>query len=113
MTQYALIEKYNPMIHGDRKEMVELLTDKYICLDVKESKTNIFDYHKMFKNYIEECKERNNDIPFFTLISQRKLNGKYTIAKPREDIIIKIQRIWRNYKKKFTIDYLTRRQMGI
>jgi len=115
--QYALIEKYNPIIHGNRKEMIQLLTNKYICLDTKESETNIFDYHKMFEDYIQECKERNNDItnenPFFALITQRVIKGKYTIAIPRDDIITKIQRLWRNYKKKFTIEYLNRRQMGL
>ncbi len=115
--QYALIEKYNPIIHGNRKEMIQLLTNKYICLYIKESETNIFDYHKMFEDYIKECKELNKDItnesPVFALITQRSIKGKYTIAIPRDDIIIKIQRIWRNYKKKFTINYLNRRQMGL
>ena len=115
--KYALIEKYNPTIHGNRKEMVQLLKDKYICLDTKESGTNIFDYHTMFEDYTQECKERNNEItneiPVFALITQKVIKGTYTIAIPRDDIIIKIQRLWRNYKKKFTVDYLNRRQMGL
>ena len=82
------------------------------CLDTKESGTNIFDYHTMFEDYTQECKERNNEIPVFALITQKVIKGIYTIAIPREDIIIKIQRLWRNYKKKFTIDYLNRRQIG-
>ena len=105
--QYALIEKYNPKIHGNRKEMVQLLTNKYICLDTKESETNIFDYHTMFEDYIQECKERNNEItnesPVFALITKRVINGKYTIAIPRDDIITKIQRLWRNYKKIYNL----------
>ena len=57
----------------------------------------------MFTDYLKECMERNTnisvEIPFFTIIEEKVIKNKYTIGIIREDIIVKIQRLWRNWKK--------------
>jgi len=105
--KYALIEKYSPIIHGITSNFLD---NNYICLDTKDSNMSISEYHEIFKNYIEECKEKNSlNYPFFTIIDEIIINN-YHLAVNKENVIKKIQKLWRNYKKKFTVKYLYNRQ---
>jgi hypothetical protein len=107
--KYAIIEKYDSSIHGNN---CNLLNNNYICLDTKDSNLSIFEYHEIFENYIDECKERNSlNYPFFTIIEEIVIDN-YHLAVNKVNVIKKIQRLWRNYKKKFTVKYLYHRQIN-
>ena len=104
---YGMIEKYNKSIHGQTNDTIYLNENTYLSLHTKHKSESICDYENQLKQYREECKERNESVPFFTLFSVYKI-GDYTLAIDKTALIVKIQRKWRQFKSNFRRRYNVR-----
>ena len=107
--EYGCIEKYEKSLHGRVKNALMNryfdTKDRYLYFELKNKKQSLEDFH-------EENQFSDRTIKLIQIFSF----GGYFLAKDREDIIIRIQKIYRNWicnkRKKYNIKYLYNRQIG-
>lgn len=101
--EYGCIEKYEKSLHGRVKNALMNryfdTKDRYLYFELKNKKQSLEDFH-------EENQFSDRTIKLIQIFSF----GGYFLAKDREDIIIRIQKIYRNWicnkRKKYNIKYL-------
>lgn len=102
---YGIIEKYKKEIHGPLKKTKydTFLKTKFISFENKEPNETSKEFFNHWKQYYP-----NSEI---TLKKVYTFNH-YSFAIDRKDIIVKIQRLWRNYiQRKYNLFYTRDREI--
>ena len=104
MLEYGVIEKYNKRIHGPMKKRKtdQYFAHKYLSFESKEKHESC----EMFCNQIQ------NVVNGKLTLKQVYHHGDYTFAIDREDLIRKIQKMWKSWiYKRFHIMNLRKREV--
>ena len=104
MLEYGVIEKYNKRIHGPIKKTNtdKYFSHKYLSFESKQQNESC----EMF------CNEIDNLVTEKLTLKQVYHFGHYTFAIDREDLIKKIQKMWKQWiYKRFHIKNLRKREV--
>lgn len=104
MLEYGLIEKYNKRIHGpiQKRKTDKYFAHKYLSFASKQQNESC----EMF------CNEIENVVNGKLTLKQVYHYGDYTFAIDREDLIRKIQKMWKLWiYKRFHIINLRKREV--